>query len=255
MRIHTLACTDDCAPRIPRTKWAASGSFACTRASLRACGRTSSLLLLATRYPLRLTLRAFLHRPVLVQFDVGQELCGIVVSVRASEDILSVWNMTCGDQAITSKIRCVARGRLRDCGCDHCATQGHAEAGAGSERTNGAGVQGPRLQPARPLQLPQHQHILDSAVLCCAVLCCAVLCCAVLRITCFFHRGMVRAGQFSDTFRCLHPPTPMRMWSLRHAPRVAWADLTRAFWIKYPNPHTTHVLSCDVVDRCARVWP
>jgi translation initiation factor 4E len=39
------------------------------------------------------------------QFDVGHEICGAVVSVRHSEDILSVWNKTADNNEATSKIR------------------------------------------------------------------------------------------------------------------------------------------------------
>lgn len=30
---------------------------------------------------------------------------------------------------------------------------------------------------------------------------------------------------------------------------ASWADVTRAFWVKYPNPYSTHVLSVDVISR------
>jgi len=39
------------------------------------------------------------------QFMVGEEICGAVVSVRFNEDILSVWNRTASDTAITNRIR------------------------------------------------------------------------------------------------------------------------------------------------------
>ena len=39
------------------------------------------------------------------QFMVGEEICGAVVSVRFNEDILSVWNRTANDTAITNRIR------------------------------------------------------------------------------------------------------------------------------------------------------
>lgn len=39
------------------------------------------------------------------QFDVGHEICGAVVSVRHSEDIISVWNKTADNNEATSKIR------------------------------------------------------------------------------------------------------------------------------------------------------
>ena len=39
------------------------------------------------------------------QFDVGDEICGAVVSVRGGEDIISVWNKTAEDKEATDKIR------------------------------------------------------------------------------------------------------------------------------------------------------
>ena len=39
------------------------------------------------------------------QFDVGNEICGAVVSTRANEDIISVWNKTNDNQEAINKIR------------------------------------------------------------------------------------------------------------------------------------------------------
>ncbi|XP_051947382.1 eukaryotic translation initiation factor 4E type 2-like isoform X1 [Xyrauchen texanus] len=42
------------------------------------------------------------------QFMVGEEICGVVVSIRfqvLQEDILSIWNKTANDQVTTSRIR------------------------------------------------------------------------------------------------------------------------------------------------------
>jgi len=39
------------------------------------------------------------------QFMVGEEICGAVVSIRFQEDILSIWNRTACEQAVTSRIR------------------------------------------------------------------------------------------------------------------------------------------------------
>uniref|UniRef100_UPI003AAC6A44 eukaryotic translation initiation factor 4E type 2-like isoform X2 n=1 Tax=Centroberyx gerrardi TaxID=166262 RepID=UPI003AAC6A44 len=39
------------------------------------------------------------------QFMVGEEICGVVVSIRFQEDILSIWNKTSSDQTTTSRIR------------------------------------------------------------------------------------------------------------------------------------------------------
>jgi len=39
------------------------------------------------------------------QFMVGEEICGAVVSVRFQEDILSIWNRSACDQAVTNRIR------------------------------------------------------------------------------------------------------------------------------------------------------
>jgi translation initiation factor 4E len=42
------------------------------------------------------------------QFDVGHEICGAVVSVRAGEDILSVWNKNSDNLEAKNKIRLVS---------------------------------------------------------------------------------------------------------------------------------------------------
>ncbi|XP_056156361.1 eukaryotic translation initiation factor 4E family member 2 related sequence 1 isoform X2 [Lampris incognitus] len=39
------------------------------------------------------------------QFMVGEEICGVVVSIRFQEDILSIWNKTASDHTTTSRIR------------------------------------------------------------------------------------------------------------------------------------------------------
>jgi len=39
------------------------------------------------------------------QFDVGQEICGAVVSVRTSEDIISIWNKSSDNSEASNKIR------------------------------------------------------------------------------------------------------------------------------------------------------
>ncbi|RNA27190.1 eukaryotic translation initiation factor 4E type 2 isoform X3 [Brachionus plicatilis] len=39
------------------------------------------------------------------QFMVGEEICGAVVSCRYQEDLISIWNKTCSNQAVTSRIK------------------------------------------------------------------------------------------------------------------------------------------------------
>ena len=39
------------------------------------------------------------------QFDVGNEICGAVVSVRSGEDIISVWNKTADNIEATNRIK------------------------------------------------------------------------------------------------------------------------------------------------------
>ena len=39
------------------------------------------------------------------QFIVGDEICGVVISIRPNEDIISLWNRTASDTSITSRIR------------------------------------------------------------------------------------------------------------------------------------------------------
>lgn len=39
------------------------------------------------------------------QFMVGEEICGAVVSVRFQEDLISIWNKTCSNEAVKSRIK------------------------------------------------------------------------------------------------------------------------------------------------------
>lgn len=39
------------------------------------------------------------------QFIVGNEICGAVISIRPTEDIISIWNKTASDTYITGKIK------------------------------------------------------------------------------------------------------------------------------------------------------
>lgn len=39
------------------------------------------------------------------QFIVGNEICGVVISIRPIEDIIAIWNRTADDSVITGKIR------------------------------------------------------------------------------------------------------------------------------------------------------
>jgi translation initiation factor 4E len=39
------------------------------------------------------------------QFIVGNEMCGVVISIRPTEDIISLWNRTASDNSITARIR------------------------------------------------------------------------------------------------------------------------------------------------------
>lgn len=39
------------------------------------------------------------------EFDVGDEICGAVISIRAKEDILSLWNKTASNRLVNMKIR------------------------------------------------------------------------------------------------------------------------------------------------------
>ncbi|PAA80230.1 hypothetical protein BOX15_Mlig028024g1 [Macrostomum lignano] len=46
------------------------------------------------------------------QFDVGDEICGTVMSIRFKEDILSVWNRTATDDVTTKQIRDIIKRTL-----------------------------------------------------------------------------------------------------------------------------------------------
>ena len=37
------------------------------------------------------------------QFDVGDEVCGVVISVRSQEDIISIWNKTASNREVNFK--------------------------------------------------------------------------------------------------------------------------------------------------------
>lgn len=39
------------------------------------------------------------------QFDVGNEICGAVISMRNQEDVISVWNRTADNNEATSRIK------------------------------------------------------------------------------------------------------------------------------------------------------
>ena len=39
------------------------------------------------------------------QFIVGDEICGAVISIRPTEDIVSIWNRTATNDGIVGKIR------------------------------------------------------------------------------------------------------------------------------------------------------
>jgi translation initiation factor 4E len=39
------------------------------------------------------------------QFDVGEDLCGIVLSVRYQEDLIAVWNKSGKDQNMRTRIQ------------------------------------------------------------------------------------------------------------------------------------------------------
>lgn len=41
----------------------------------------------------------------IILFQAGNEICGVVVSTRYQECLLSIWNRTSSDQATTSRIR------------------------------------------------------------------------------------------------------------------------------------------------------
>ena len=42
------------------------------------------------------------------QFGAGREICGIVISVRMTEDIIAVWTRSAADRGVVLKIRSVS---------------------------------------------------------------------------------------------------------------------------------------------------
>merc|ERR1711991_55357 len=47
------------------------------------------------------------------QFDVGDEICGCVLSVRFSEDVISIWNRDCSNKQVLTRIRDIMRRTLK----------------------------------------------------------------------------------------------------------------------------------------------
>ena len=47
------------------------------------------------------------------QFDVGGEICGCVLSVRFSEDVISIWNRDCSNKQVLTRIRDIMRRTLK----------------------------------------------------------------------------------------------------------------------------------------------
>lgn len=41
----------------------------------------------------------------------------------------------------------------------------------------------------------------------------------------------------------------MKFWETEHTFDYPWDTCTRAMWRKYPNPHSSHIRSVDVLDR------
>ena len=60
------------------------------------------------------------------QFDVGDEICGAVVSIRYNEDIIAVWNKSALDADITAKIRCAFCMQIPPCRARACRADGRA---------------------------------------------------------------------------------------------------------------------------------
>ena len=50
------------------------------------------------------------------QFDVGNEVCGAVISIRYQEDILSLWNRNADNTEATTKVRVRAVPGSTRCG-------------------------------------------------------------------------------------------------------------------------------------------
>lgn len=42
---------------------------------------------------------------ITILLQAGNEICGVVVSLRFQEDLLSIWNRTASDQVTTARIR------------------------------------------------------------------------------------------------------------------------------------------------------
>jgi translation initiation factor 4E len=47
------------------------------------------------------------------QFNLEDEICGAVISIRETHDIISIWNKTASDQDIRNKIRDILKKILK----------------------------------------------------------------------------------------------------------------------------------------------
>ena len=83
------------------------------------------------------------------QFDVADEICGLVLSVRFSEDVLSIWNRNSTDLAVLAKIRDIMRRVLKLPGNvqmdyrPHDTSMPRPEIDGGATATTGAGWSAP----------------------------------------------------------------------------------------------------------------
>lgn len=109
----------------------------------RVAGRAERAPWLTTSlHPVHPTLRAQLMALIGEQFDVGHEICGVVVSGRASETIISVWNKNAENFEATARIKC-ARAALSPATptASRFFAQGHPAQGAQASSDGSLGVQ------------------------------------------------------------------------------------------------------------------
>lgn len=80
------------------------------------------------------------------QFDVNDEICGAVLSIRSSEDIISVWNKTSSNGRINLKIRYVQRidGKFDNMSYGYCLLQGYHQKSSQLTGGYGDGIQEPQ---------------------------------------------------------------------------------------------------------------
>lgn len=114
------------------------------------------------------------------QFDVGDEICGAVISVRAAEDVLSVWTKTADNIEATTQIRDQLRRILHLPGNIPMDYKKHQDTPP-TKPANASTASGGAAAPAQGATTRQHMYVIPAAAFACA--CSAVWCVGFGRLT------------------------------------------------------------------------